>query len=137
MTISPPRAETPTHAAHKTGALSPADRDVLWNMEERFWTGSAENARATTASNAVMIFPYPPGILQGDRIWPQIEDRTGWRSVEMIERRSTRRGDIAVLTYRVSAEKAEVPITKALCASTYVHDDDRWVRVSHQQTPVS
>jgi len=52
----------------------------------------------------------------------------------MVERRVTRCRDIAILTYRVSAEKADVPIFKALCASTYFHDDDGWLRISHQQT---
>jgi hypothetical protein len=106
-------------------------------MEEHFWTNGADTARATTAANAVMIFPYPPGILQGDQIWVHLRQRTGWRSVTMAERRVTRCGDIAFLTYRVSAEKPDVPFHKALCASTYVLDDDGWLRFSHQQTPVA
>jgi len=136
MTLSLPSARTPDHEAHKAGTLSPPEREVLWDMEERFWTSGADNAWATTATNAVMIFPYPPGILQGDQIWNHLRERTGWRSVAMAERRVTRCGDIAILTYRVSAEKPDVPIYKALCASTYVHDDDRWLRISHQQTAV-
>jgi hypothetical protein len=106
-------------------------------MEEHFWTTGIDNARATTAPNAVMVFPYPPGILQGDQIWTHLRERTGWRSVLLAERRVTRCRDIAILTYRVSAEKPDVPIYKALCASTYLHDDDRWLRVSHQQTTVT
>jgi len=110
---------------------------VLWDMEEHFWTNGADSARATTATNAVMVFPYPPGILQGDQIWNHLRERTGWRSVQMAERRVTRCGGIAILSYRVSAEKADVPIYKALCASTYLHDEDIWIRISHQQTPVT
>jgi uncharacterized protein len=52
----------------------------------------------------------------------------------MAERRVTRCHDIAILTYRVSAEKADLPIYKALCASTNLNDNDTWLRVSHQQT---
>jgi hypothetical protein len=84
-----------------------------------------------------MIFPYPPGILQGDQIWTHLREATGWRSVVMAERRVTRCSEIAILTYRVSAEKPDVLIHKALCASTYLHDDDRWLRISHQQTPLA
>lgn len=134
MTLSTPPARNLEHEAHKAGTLSPQEREVLWDMEERFWTSGAENARATTATNAVMIFPYPPGILQGDQIWSNLRERTGWRSVVMAERRVMRSGDIAILTYRVSAEKPDVAISKALCASTYLRDDDRWLRISHQQT---
>jgi hypothetical protein len=134
MTVSTHNVRTPDQAAHKTGTLSPREQEVLWDMEEHFWTSGADNARATTATNAVMIFPYPPGILQGDQIWNHLPERTGWRSVAMAERRVTRCGNIAILTYRVSAEKPDVPIYQALCASTYLQDEDRWLRISHQQT---
>lgn len=134
MTVSTKTARAPAHAAHRAGTLSPGEREVLWDMEEHFWTSGADSARATTATNAVMVFPYPPGILQGDQIWTHLRQRSGWRSVVMAERRVTRCGDLAILTYHVSAEKADEPIFKALCASTYLHDSGRWLRLSHQQT---
>ena len=137
MTVSNQSPQTTGHAAHKAGTLSPREQGVLWDMEEHFWTSGAHNARATTAPNAVMVFPYPPGILLGDQIWTHLRERTGWRSVVMAERRVTRCRDIAILTCRVSAEKPDVPIYKALCASTYLHDEDSWLRVSHQQTAVT
>lgn len=137
MTVSTQSPKTPSHAAHKSGTLSPREQGVLWDMEEHFWTSGADSAQVTTATNAVMIFPYPPGILQGDQIWTHLRHSTGWRSVVMAERRVTRSGDIAILTYRVSAEKDDLPIYKALCASTYLGDDDKWLRISHQQTAVT
>lgn len=137
MTVSTESERTPPHAAHNSGTLSPREQGVLWDMEEHFWTSGADNARATTATDAVMIFPYPPGILQGDQLWTHLPERTGWRSVVMAERRAMRCLDIAILTYRVSAEKADVPIYKALCASTYLKDDESWMRISHQQTAVA
>ncbi len=136
MTFPTQTTRTPGHAAHKSGTLSPREREVLWDMEDHFWTSGADNAQATTATNAVMVFPYPTGILQGDQIWPHLRERTGWRSVVMAERRVMRCGEFAILTYRVSAEKPDVPIYKALCASTYLKDDDKWLRISHQQTMV-
>lgn len=137
MTVSIETAKRPAHAAHTTGTLSPREQGVLWDMEEHFWTSGADHARSTTATNAVMIFPHPPGILQGDQIWTHFPQRTGWRSVVMAERRVTRCHDIVILTYRVSAEKADVPIYEALCASTYLNDDNTWLRISHQQTGVA
>ena len=137
MTLSFSRAKSPDHAAHSVGSLSPREQGILWAMEERFWTSGADSARATTLSNAVMIVPYPPGILQGDQIWDYLRERTGWRSVVMTERRVVRCSDIASLSYQVLAEKLDVPIYHALCASTYLRDDDKWLRISHQQTPAS
>jgi hypothetical protein len=137
MTASTEATMAPDHSAHKAARLSPREQDLLWDMEEHFWTSGADSARSTTAANAVMIFPYPPGILQGDHIWAHLRRRTGWRSVIMAERRTTRCGDIAILSYRASAEKPNVPVFKALCASTYLYDEDRWLRLSHQQTIVT
>ncbi|AHD00900.1 DUF4440 domain-containing protein [Leisingera methylohalidivorans] len=113
------------------------DEAALWDLEERFWTGGLDGARAATAQDAVMIFPYPEGILQGGEIWERLKRKTPWRSVEMTGRSLRRRGDLAVLAYRVSAEKAAAPILTALCASAYLRDNGTWIRMSHQQTPVS
>ena len=137
MTVSIETGKRSAHAAHKSGTLSPREQSALWDLEEHFWTSGADSARTTTASNAVMIFPYPPGILQGDQIWPHLRKTTGWRSVVMAERRATWYRDITILTYRVSAEKPDVPIYKALCASTYLNDDEKWLRISHQHTAVT
>ena len=62
--------------------------------------------------------------------------RKGWRSVVMSERHISRQVNIAVLAYRVSAERDGVPIYEALCTSTYLNDEGTWLRLSHQQTPV-
>ncbi|MDF0601906.1 hypothetical protein P1J78_14270 [Psychromarinibacter sp. C21-152] len=137
MTAFTRTARKPARVARGSSTLSPREQGVLWDMEEHFWTSGAESARATTAPNAVTVFPYPPGILHGDQIWSHLRQRTGWRSVVMAERRVTPCRDIAILTYRASAEKPDVPIYRALCASTYLNDDDRWLRISHQQTAVA
>ena len=110
---------------------------TLWNMEERFWTEGAESARHMTAKDAVFVFPYPTGNLQGDALWREADVAQRWRSVVMSERNFSRQGEIAVLAYRVSAERGDDPIYDALCTSTYLKDDDAWLRLTHQQTPVS
>lgn len=109
---------------------------ILWDLEERFWTEGADSARAMTAKNAVFVFPYPAGILQGDALWREKDVAQRWRSVEMSDRFVSRQGDIAVLAYRISAERSDDPIFEALCTSTYLKDGEKWLRLSHQQTPV-
>lgn len=104
----------PAHAAHKSGTLSPREQGVLWDMEESCWSSGADYERQIAANNAIMIFPYPPGILQGDRIWTHLKQSTCWRSVVMAERRVMLCRDIAILSYRVSAEKADVSNYMAL-----------------------
>ena len=111
--------------------------DDLWNLEERFWTGGADSARGLTATDAVMVFPYPAGILRGDAIWESMAQAPRWRSVLMSDRVMTRQGDTAVLAYHASAERDGVPIYEALCASTYLRDEGAWVLMAHQQTPIA
>ena len=137
MTASTETARRLPHVAHTSGTLSPREKGVLWDMEEHFWTSGAHSARATTAASAVMILSVPSSILQGDQLWAVFRHMTAWRSVVIAERRITRCRDIAILTYSVSAEKPDVPIFKALCSSTYLDDDDRWLRMSHQQTAMT
>ncbi len=119
---------------HEQGGRSGRDSAILWDLEERCWTSGADSARAITAKDAVMILPYPPGILQGGQILKHVMQNTGWRTVEMKDRSQVRQGDVAVLAYHVFAEKPGSPIYEALCASTYLRDNDRWLRLSHQQT---
>ncbi len=111
--------------------------DTLWDLEERFWTEGADSARHMTAKDAVFVFPYPAGILSGDTLWREADVAQRWRSVVMSERQISRQDKIAVLAYRVSAERNDVPIYEALCTSTYLNDDGDWLRLAHQQTPVS
>ncbi|KPQ05619.1 MAG: hypothetical protein HLUCCA12_14610 [Rhodobacteraceae bacterium HLUCCA12] len=79
--------------------------DDLWRLEEAFWTSGRDSARATTATGAIVIFPYPPGILHGDTIWthPMAAD-TGWHLIDMDDRRVVRHGAVAILAYRVRAQ---------------------------------
>lgn len=113
------------------------DQDDLWDLEERFWTGDADSARHMSAKDSVYVVPYPAGILQGEALWREKRVAQRWRSVVMSDRYLSRQGDIAVMAYRLSAERSDMPIYEALCTSTYLKDDEKWLRLSHQQTPVS
>lgn len=112
------------------------DQATLWALEEAFWTGGAESARSMTAPDAVFVFPYPTGILQGNGVWREKDVAQRWRSVAMSEHHLSVQTDIAVLAYHVSAERSSDPIYEALCTSTYLRSADTWLRLSHQQTPI-
>lgn len=109
--------------------------DTLWEREEQFWTQGADSVRQTSSKNAVFVFPLPIGILSGDAPWREASVAQRWRSVVMSERHVSREGSIAVLAYHVSAERDDTPIYEALCTSTYLKEDDVWLRMAHQQTP--
>lgn len=109
---------------------------LLWDLEEKFWTQGADSARHMTAKDAVFVFPYPVGILRGDALWREADVAQRWRSVVMSERFISVQKSIATLAYRVSAERGNAPLYEALCTSSYMKDEDTWLRLTHQQTPV-
>ncbi|MEN8741616.1 hypothetical protein EI983_13360 [Roseovarius faecimaris] len=113
------------------------DEDKLWALEERFWTEGADNARKMTTKGAVFVLPYPPGILQGDTVWRESLVAQRWRSVVFSERYYKQEKNVTVLAYRVSAERGDTPIYEALCTSTYLRDEGKWLRVLHQQSPIA
>lgn len=111
------------------------DQDTLWQLEESFWLGGAETFRSTMADGAIMVFPYPAGILQGETIVEGVKSAPRWRSVVMRDRKLNIRGSVAVLAYKAEAEREGAPIQTMLCASTYLREDGGWRLMSHQQTP--
>lgn len=113
-----------------------SDADALWRLEEGAWLGGAETLHSTMADGAILVFPFPAGILQGDGIARGVAARPRWRSVLMADRTANIRGNVAVLAYRAEAEQEGAPIEKMLCASTYVREEGSWRLMSHQQTPV-
>lgn len=112
------------------------DEEELWEIEERLWLSGAEVFRSVMDEDAVMVFPVPAGILRGKEVLEGLDGAPRWRTVEMRERNFRRRGEVAVLAYRASAEREGAPLYEALCASTYLNDGGTWRLVAHQQTPV-
>jgi len=111
------------------------DKDDLWVLEKKFWTEGADGVHHLTAKGAIAVLPYPAGILVDEAIWRNNAVAQRWRTVAFSDLAITRKGDVAVLAYCVSAERAEDTIYEALCTSTYLNDDGVWLRLSHQQTP--
>jgi hypothetical protein len=88
--------------------------DTLWDLEERFWTQGPDSARHAMVKGAVFVLSYPVGILQGDALWKAKDVAQRWRSVEISEHYLSRQKDIAVLAYRVSAERGGAYLWGAL-----------------------
>lgn len=113
-----------------------SDESDLWRQEETFWLGDVEKFRSAMTDGAIMVFPYPAGILQGEKITDGVASAPRWRSVLMKDRAANIRGDVAVLAYKAEAEREGEPIRQMLCASTYLREEGGWRLMSHQQTPV-
>ena len=97
--------------------------DTLWATEERFWTQGADSARTMTAKGAVFVFPYPVGILQGDRIWREDLVAQRWRSVEIFRAvRQPGKGHRRPGLSRLGKPGGGEPRYEAYCTSSYLND---------------
>lgn len=109
---------------------------TLWTIEKRLWLEGAEFYEAYLAPDAVMVFPFPAGILRGDAIISGLTNGPRWHEIEMSDQNCRREGVTAVLSYRARAWRGkDDPAYEALCASTYLRDGDDWRLMVHQQTP--
>jgi len=82
----------------------PRDQD-LWELEGALWTSVRDSARTNTAAGAIVIFPYPSGIFQGDAIWAHPMADTGWRLIEMSDLSIVRRGSRAARRRDASVQR--------------------------------
>ncbi|GGL74181.1 nuclear transport factor 2 family protein [Wenxinia marina] len=108
---------------------------TLWESEKSFWMEGADFYESRLADGALMVLPYPVGLMRRDAAIDAIRQAPRWGGVELSDRAVTRRGATAVLSYRATGwrDGDGVPY-RALCASTYVEDDDgTWLMLAHNQ----
>ncbi len=111
------------------------DFEALWDMENSFWLDGPDFYESSMASDARMVFPSPVGILAGEEIVEGLKQGPRWQSVDFEEQTETSLGDTAVLAYKATGKRDGEEPYIALCASTYVKSDGKWVLLAHQQTP--
>lgn len=113
------------------------DPDVqgLWRAEESFWLDGPAFYERWMMADALMVFPEPVGIVEGNDILAGLRHGPRWGSVDIRERSHTRAGDTVVLAYRAIGTREGSEPYIALCSSTYIRDADNWKLLSHQQTP--
>lgn len=111
----------------------------LWQLEEQFWIADASFYRERLATESLMVFPPPTGLLNRARAITTLYNTPRWTGVSFATRRLLRPAEhTAVLAYVVTADRGdETSRYQALCSSTYVRQSDQWKLVLHQQTPVA
>lgn len=112
--------------------------DLLFDLEEQFWSRGEEYYAGRLADAAVMVFPGPAGVLVKDEIVRAVGAQPRWTQVALEEHRVLQLGErAALITYRATARrKPEDKPYMARASSAYVHDGRRWRLAFHQQTPV-
>jgi hypothetical protein len=109
--------------------------DLLFALEERFWTEGADYYRRALADDALMVFPQR--VLVSEQIPAAIEGNARWSDVQLEEHRLIELDPrTAIVTYKATARrKGESPYV-ARASSAYVSDGRAWKLAFHQQTPV-
>lgn len=106
----------------------------LWEQERKFWLDDAEVMSSRMADGAVMVMPYPAGILQGETIGEKKKAAPKWDDVTFADQTCRQHGTTAVLAYKATAHAGDTRY-EALCVSTYIDDEGEWRLISHQETP--
>ena len=113
------------------------DFEKLWDMEKSFWLDGPDFYERSLAADARMVFPTPVGILAGEQIIESLTQAPRWDSVVFHDRTQACIESTSVLAYKATGQRSGQEPYVALCASTYVKVDGRWVLIAHQQTPES
>lgn len=111
------------------------DLNTLWRMEERFWLDGPDFFESSMAPSARMVFPPPVRILSGRQIVEGLRNAPRWNSVDFQDTTETCLGETVVLAYKATGQRDGENPYVALCSSTYVREDGKWVLLAHQQTP--
>lgn len=111
------------------------DQDI-WQREESFWLDGVAFYRDNMAAEAQMVFADPVGILKGDEILDGLKAAPRWAAVEFADQTEQTLGDTRVLAYRATGSRDGAEPYSALCSTTYVRREGKWILLSHQQTPV-
>jgi len=112
--------------------------EELWDLEKQFWLGGEDFYERRLTSEACMVFPQPPGILDRASTIESISSGTRWQSISFSGRRYLMPAShTAILLYVAKAHRGE-PHSEyiAQCSSTYVYTDNGWQLALHHQTPM-
>lgn len=110
--------------------------DDLWDKEKSFWLDGVDFYRHHMASDAIMVFAEPTGILQGQEVVSSLENAPRWQAVQFADQRDFQAGEATVLAYKATGLRSGADRYVALCSSTYITRAGTWTLIAHQQTPL-
>lgn len=112
--------------------------DHLFALEQRFWTGGADDYQRNLAYAAIMVFPDPAGVVVKDEVASSLRQNARWAEVALEEHRLLELSEhAAMVTYKATAKRSDggKPYV-ARASSAYVRDGAAWKLAFHQQTPL-
>lgn len=113
-------------------------KDELIDIERRLWTEGVEAYQQHLDDQCLVAFTGMAGVSSRDAVAASVKDGPRWKDLEIeVEGFLTPTPDVAILTYRASANRGEGEHYRALVSSGYVRRPDGWKLAFHQQTPLA
>lgn len=116
--------------------MTTAQKEALLAIERSLWTEGSDAYRQHVDDVCLVAFTKMAGLSSREEIAASVEDGPRWQNVQMdLEGAHQPTGDMAILTYRASADRGDESY-RALISSAYVKRHDGWKLSFHQQTPL-
>lgn len=116
-----------------------ADGDDLYAIEEGFWLRGEDHFLAHVDDRCLLAFPQMAemhGILDRQKVAATATTPNRWRDLTMRNRQCLSLGDVAIISYRADARRADGQPYAALISSAYVDRDGHWKLAFHQHSPI-
>ena len=121
-----------------TQTTDAALQDELFAIEEGFWTGGEEHFRAHVDDQCLLVFPTMPdfhGVHSREEVAATAKQPNRWSDLKMTNRQLVQPGeDVAIISYRIDATKADGKPYAALIGSAYAKRGDGWKLAFHQHS---
>lgn len=109
----------------------------LLALEKQFWTAGPDFYRKTVDDQCLLAFAEMAGVMSRDSVVETIKEDQRWSELTVEESGFLQLNDeVAVVTYRAKALRADGTPYMALVSSAYVRRGGGWKLAFHQQTPV-
>lgn len=114
--------------------------DELFEIEKGFWLSGEEHFLEHVDNKCLLAFPQlgeMHGIFAREHVAATATTSNRWRDLRLAYRHFLRANDeVAIISYRADATRADGKPYSALISSAYTRRDDGWKLAFHQHSPV-
>jgi hypothetical protein len=121
-----------------TQTADAALQDELFEIEEGFWLKGEDYFLAHVDDQCLLAFPTMPdfhGVHSREEVAATAKQPNRWSDLKMTNRQLVQPGeDVAIISYRIDATKADGKPYAALIGSAYAKRGDGWKLTFHQHS---
>lgn len=111
-------------------------QEELLGLDGALWSGGADDYREIVDEDCLVAFTQMAGVCSREEVASTVDGSQRWKNIELEpEGVITPTDDVAILTYRASADRGD-DTYRALVSSGYVKRDGDWKLMFHQHTPL-